>query len=62
MAKEPTKQETAAARQEAQKQAMLEQLRRIPIIQVACEKAGVSRPTLYRMRSADEKFRADSSF
>ncbi len=52
------KQETAAVRQEAQKQAVLEQLRQIPVIEIACKRAGVSRPTLYRMRSADEAFKA----
>ncbi len=45
-------------RQEKEKQLMLEQLRRIPIIQVACEKAGISRPTFYRLRSGDDKFKA----
>ena len=59
MTNEPIKQETAAARQKAQKQAILEQLRQLPIIQLACQKADVSRPTLYRMRNSDEKFRAD---
>ncbi|MDO8566101.1 MAG: phBC6A51 family helix-turn-helix protein [Candidatus Moranbacteria bacterium] len=35
----------------------LEQLRKIPIIQVACEKVGVARSSVYRWRDEDEKFR-----
>lgn len=50
--------ETVAARQAAQKLAVLEQLRRIPVIEVACERAKVSRPTLYRLRSEDESFKS----
>jgi type II secretory pathway component PulJ len=52
-------QQTAAVRQEAQKEAVLQQLRQVPVIEIACQRAGVSRPTLYRMRAADEKFKAD---
>lgn len=37
----------------------LEHLRKIPIIQVACEKAGVSRATIYRWRDKEKKFRKD---
>lgn len=29
------------------------------MIEIACKRASVPRPTLYRMRAADEKFRAD---
>lgn len=39
------------------KKLFLENLRRVPIIQVACEKAGVSRATVYRWRDKDKKFR-----
>ncbi len=35
----------------------LEQLKKIPIIQVACEKIGLSRNTIYRWRKEDEIFR-----
>lgn len=38
------------------KDAFLEQLRKIPIIQVACEKTNVSRNSVYRWRKEDEKF------
>lgn len=34
----------------------LEQLKRIPIVQVACEKVGVSRNSVYRWRSEDPDF------
>jgi len=41
----------------AREQAMLlEQLRKMPIVQIACEKAGVSRATYYRWKKEDEKF------
>jgi predicted DNA binding protein len=34
----------------------LEELRKIPIIQVACEKTGISRNSIYRWKRKDEKF------
>lgn len=41
----------------AREQAMLlEQLRKMPIIQIACEKSGVSRATYYRWKKEDETF------
>lgn len=41
------------------KKLFLEHLRKVPIIQVACEKSGVSRATVYRWRDKEEKFRED---
>lgn len=38
------------------KKIILEQLRKVPIIQVACEKAGVARATFYRWRADDQDF------
>ncbi len=38
------------------KQAVIEQLKKIPIIQIACERAGVGRSTYYRWCSEDEEF------
>ena len=38
------------------KESFLEQLKRTPVVQVACEKAGVSRATVYRWRKEDAKF------
>ena len=37
------------------KQLLVEQLRKTPIVQVACEKVGISRATFYRWK-ADKKF------
>lgn len=39
------------------KDLILEQVRKIPIIQVACEKIGIARATVYRWKDEDEKFR-----
>lgn len=35
----------------------LEQLRKIPVVQVACDKAGVARNSVYRWRNEDAEFR-----
>lgn len=40
-----------------QKELLLEQLRKIPIVQIACERSGVSRATFYRWRSEDAEFK-----
>jgi len=34
----------------------LEELRKVPIVQVACEKTGISRNSIYRWKRKDEKF------
>ncbi len=44
-------------RQVKDKETILGQLRRVPIIQVACEKSGVSRATFYRWRNEDPEFK-----
>lgn len=41
------------------KNSFLEQLRKIPIVQVACEKTGISRQSVYRWRNEDEKFKKE---
>lgn len=41
------------------KDGFLEQLRKIPIVLVACEKAALSRNTVYRWRKEDEAFRKE---
>ena len=41
------------------KELVLEQLRKIPIITVACEKVGVGKSTIYRWRDEDKKFAKD---
>lgn len=37
----------------------LEQLRKVPIVLVACEKSGLSRNSVYRWRKEDEVFRKE---
>lgn len=37
-------------------EAFLAQLRKVPIVQVACEKAGVARNSVYRWRNEDPEF------
>jgi hypothetical protein len=37
----------------------LEELRKVPIVQVACEKVGVSRNTVYRWLKEDKQFAKD---
>lgn len=39
------------------KQQVIDQLKFNPIIQIACQKSGVSRATFYRWRSEDEDFK-----
>jgi hypothetical protein len=41
------------------KGAFLTELRKIPIVQVACEKVGVSRNSVYRWRTENEEFRKE---
>lgn len=38
------------------KEALLEQLRKTPIVQIACEKLGISRWTFYRWKKEDAEF------
>lgn len=47
---------TIEDRQIKDKQALLETLKEMPIIQVACKKAGISRATYYRWRKEDKHF------
>lgn len=47
---------TIDKRQDGQKFALIEQLRRTPIIQVACEKTGIGRASYYRWRKDDPDF------
>jgi len=48
--------ETTAKRQAQNKDKLLEQLAKTPIVQIACEKTGVSRATYYRWRQEDDEF------
>lgn len=47
---------TVADRTGREKAALVEQLKKTPVIQIACEKAGVSRMTYYRWRKEDDAF------
>ncbi|MCA9365016.1 MAG: hypothetical protein KC736_03935 [Candidatus Moranbacteria bacterium] len=46
-------------KQKETKRLFLENLKKVPIIQVACEKSGISRATIYRWREKDKKFRKE---
>lgn len=42
------------------KKKILEQMHITPIVQIVCEKAGISRATYYRWRSEDETFKKEA--
>lgn len=48
-------------RQEPQKSALIEQLRKTPIVQIACDKVGIGRATYYRWLDTDEDFAGDAT-
>lgn len=48
--------ETIRKRQQKERNILLEHLRKTPIIQMACEKAGISRATYYRWKNNDKEF------
>ncbi len=39
-----------------EKQKLITELREVPIVQVACQKTGISRATFYRWKKRDKKF------
>lgn len=43
-------------RQDNKKQLMIEELRKTPVVQVACQKVGIGRATLYRWKKESKKF------
>lgn len=45
-----------AKRQEKEKLAVVDMLKKTPIVQIVCEKTGVSRATYYRWRKEDQEF------
>ena len=47
---------TIEKRQSKNKEQLLEILKKTPIVQIACEKAGIGRATYYRWRKEDPKF------
>ena len=48
--------ESIEIRQTKDKELLLEQLKKTPIVQVACQKVGVGRATYYRWRKEDNEF------
>jgi transposase-like protein len=52
--------ESIQKRQEAERKLVMDQLRKIPIVQLACERSGVSRSTYYRWRRENPEFRKES--
>lgn len=44
------------------KKDLIEQLKRTPIIEVACKKTGIGRATFYRWRKRDPKFAEETEF
>lgn len=49
--------ETIGVRQENDKRLVIEKLKEMPIIQVACQKVGIGRATYYRWKKEDPLFR-----
>lgn len=47
---------TVQKRKKADQESLLEQLKKTPIVQLACEKSGIGRATYYRWRKEDFKF------
>lgn len=53
---EKNKENKVALRQAHNKELLLEQLRKTPIVEVACSKIAINRSTYYRMREQDLEF------
>lgn len=49
------------SKKETHKPLIIEQLKKIPVVQVVCEKVGVSRSTYYRWRDNDKDFAKKSN-
>lgn len=47
------------AKKDKVRDAFLTELKKVPIVQVACEKTGISRNSVYRWKRDDKKFSAD---
>lgn len=48
--------ETIAKRQDLEKKLLLEQLRKMPVIESACQKVNISRASYYRWRAKSKEF------
>lgn len=51
------KRESTLKRNKTEQKVVLEQLRKIPIVQIACERSSIGRSTYYRWRRDDAKFK-----
>lgn len=51
------KRESTLKRNKTEQKVVLEQLRKIPIVQIACERSNIGRSTYYRWRRGDVKFK-----
>ncbi len=56
MSKDSKEQSATDIRKAEQKQQLIDQLKKVPVIQIACEKLGISRMTYYRWHKDDEEF------
>lgn len=52
-----TYEQTIEERQAKDKESVLEYLRKMPIVQIACDRAGIARATYYRWRNDDKEFK-----
>jgi len=50
------KQDTIQKRQAKNKELVIEQLKKSPVVELVCQKANISRATYYRWRQEDKKF------
>ncbi len=51
------KRESTLKRNKTEQKFVLEQLRKMPIVQIACERSNIGRSTYYRWRREDAKFK-----
>lgn len=56
MTQNEKKNQTIDARQAKQKAALIEQLKKTPIVKIACDKVGLARSTFYRWQDEDKEF------
>lgn len=56
LTKDEKRLETLAIETEKQKKALITHLRKMPIVQIACERSGVGRSTYYQWRAVDRIF------
>jgi len=53
---DPKAKQTVRKRKDGEKENLIEKLRKIPVVQIACEKLSISRSTYYRWRKEDGVF------